>query len=63
MGWHRSRRAAGFSLVEMMIAMVLGLIVVAGLIQVLLANRKSYQLQQGTNILQQNVRFASDRIG
>lgn len=58
-----SRRAAGFSLVEMMIAVVLGLIVVAGLIQVLLANRKSYQLQQGTNILQQNVRFASDRMG
>lgn len=58
-----SRRAAGFSLVEMMIAVVLGLIVVAGLIQVLLANRKSYQMQQGTNILQQNVRFASDRIG
>ncbi|MEI7036921.1 PilW family protein [Fulvimonas yonginensis] len=57
------RRAAGFSLVEMMIAVVLGLIVVAGLIQVLLANRKSYQLQQGANILQQNVRFASDRIG
>jgi prepilin-type N-terminal cleavage/methylation domain-containing protein len=63
MGKSRSRRAAGFSLIEMMIAMVLGLIVVAGLIQVLLANRKSYQLQQGTNILQQNVRFASDRIG
>lgn len=63
---HAARRppaAAGFSLVEMMIAMVLGLIVVAGLIQVLLANRKSYQMQQGTNILQQNVRFASDRIG
>jgi type IV pilus assembly protein PilW len=62
-GTRRSRRAAGFSLVEMMIAVVLGLIVIAGLIQVLLANRKSYQLQQGTNILQQNVRFASDRIG
>ncbi|MCX7514770.1 PilW family protein [Frateuria hangzhouensis] len=59
----RARRSAGFSLVEMMIAIALGLIVVAGLIQVLLANRKSYQLQQGTNILQQNVRFASDRIG
>ena len=64
MGSNRSRRSAGgFSLVEMMIALVLGLIVVAGLIQVLLANRKSYQLQQGTNILQQNMRFASDRIG
>lgn len=57
------RRSAGFSLVEMMIAVVLGLIVVAGLIQVLLANRKSYQLQQGANMQQQNIRFATDRIG
>lgn len=57
------RRAAGFSLVEMMIALVLGLIVVGGLIQVLLANRKSYQLQQSANLQQQDTRFASDRIG
>lgn len=56
------RRTDGFSLVEMMIAMVLGLIVVGGLIQVLLANRKSYQLQQSANLQQQDVRFASDRM-
>lgn len=61
---YRGKRAqAGFSLVEMMIALVLGLIVVAGLIQVLLANKKSFQIQQSNNYLQQNVRFAVDRIG
>lgn len=59
----KTRRSAGFSLIETLIALALGLIVVAGLIQVLLANRKAYQLQQGSNLLQQNVRFAFDRMG
>lgn len=57
------RRQAGLSLIELMIAMVLGAIVVAGLIQVLLANRKGYQLQESNNFMQQSLRFASDRIG
>lgn len=52
----------GFSLVELMIAMLLGVVVVAGLIQVLIANRKAYQLQEGNNYLQQNLRYASDRL-
>lgn len=53
----------GFSLVELMIAVLLGLIVIAGLIQILIANRKAYQIQQGSNYLQQNIRYANDRIG
>lgn len=57
------RRHLGVSLVELMIALLLGAIIVAGLIQVLMANRKGYQLQEGSNTLQQNIRFASDRIG
>lgn len=60
---YRLKRAAGFSLVELMIALVLGLVVVAGLIQVLMANRRSFQIQQSNNYLQQNVRFVVDRIG
>ncbi|TBR39756.1 MULTISPECIES: PilW family protein [Dyella] len=52
----------GFSLVELLIAVALGLIVVAGLINLLISNRKAYQVQQGNNYLQQNLRFASDRI-
>ncbi|HEY4143858.1 PilW family protein [Pinirhizobacter sp.] len=53
----------GFSLVEMMIAVVLGIVVVGGLINLFIANRKGYQLQSGANYLQQNVRVAADRIG
>ncbi|WP_198670264.1 PilW family protein [Dyella sp. C9] len=58
-----SRRQAGMSLIELMVSMVLGLIVVGGLVQVLIANRRAYQIQQGNNFLQQNLRFASDRLG
>lgn len=59
----RAPRQRGFSLIELMVAMVLGLIVVAGLINVLLANRKAFHLQESGNYTQQNMRFASDSIG
>lgn len=58
----RSRRQRGFSLIELMIAMLLGIIVVAGLIQLLISNRTAYRLQEGNNFLQQNLRYATDRI-
>ncbi|HEX7130492.1 MAG TPA: PilW family protein [Rhodanobacteraceae bacterium] len=53
----------GFSLIELMIAVVLGALVVAGLINVLMANRQAYHLQEANNYNQQNMRFAMDRIG
>lgn len=56
-------RRAGFSLIEMMIALLLGALVVAGLINVLMANRQAYHLQEADNYNQQNMRFAMDRIG
>lgn len=61
----RSRRChqAGVSLIELMVSVLLGLMVVAGLIQVLISHRNAYQIQQGNNFLQQNLRFASDRLG
>jgi Tfp pilus assembly protein PilW len=55
-------RQIGVSLIELMVAMLLGAIVVAGLIQILTANRKAYQLQESNNFQQQNLRFATDRI-
>jgi type IV pilus assembly protein PilW len=48
---------SGFSLIELMIAIVLGLVVVGGIIAVLIASRKSYELQQGNNLNQQTLRF------
>lgn len=60
---HLPRKAAGFSMVELMIAVVLGAIVVGGLINLFVANKKAYQVQSGNNFLQENLRVAADRIG
>ena len=59
---NQARRQRGFSLIELMVALVLGLIVVGGLIQVLISNRTAYRLQESSNFLQQNLRYASDRV-
>lgn len=60
---HGHARTRGFSLIELMVSMVLGLLVVAGLINLFVANRKAYQVQSGNNYLQENLRIASDRVG
>lgn len=58
----RPRSSKGFSLVEMMISIVIGLIVVAGLVSVLMANRAAYTIQQGSNFNQESLRFAATRV-
>lgn len=52
----------GFSMVELLVALVIGLIMIAGLIQIFLANRQSYRVMEGANFMQENLRFAVDRI-
>ncbi|UPG88888.1 PilW family protein [Luteibacter aegosomaticola] len=56
------RKQSGFSLVELMIALVIGLIVVGGLVSVLMASRQAFTLQQSNNFNQENIRFASARL-
>jgi type IV pilus assembly protein PilW len=58
----RTSAQAGFTLIEMMIAMVLGLLVVGGMVTLLMANKKAYELQQGNNFNQQSLRFGSSRL-
>jgi len=53
-----NRRQHGLTLVELMIAMVLGLVLVAGAIQLLVSNKQSYRLQDSLSRLQENGRFA-----
>lgn len=55
--------ARGFSLVELAVAVLLGAIVVGGLINLFISNRKAYQVQSGNNFLQENLRIATDRMG
>ena len=51
-------RQRGVSLVELMIALVIGLIIVASVSQVFLSGKRSYGTQAGLGALQENGRFA-----
>ena len=50
--------AKGFTLIELMVAMVLGLIVVGGVISVMLANKRSYRTNEGLAQVQESARTA-----
>lgn len=52
----------GLTLVELMIAMVVSLLLLAGVIQIFLSSKQSYQLQDGLSRLQENGRFAMDVV-
>jgi len=53
-------RMGGFSLVEVMIALVIGTLLLAGLIQIFGASRAAYQTSEGLSRTQENGRFALD---
>ena len=50
----------GFSLIELMIAMVLGLILIGGVVNVFLASSQTYRLQEAMFRVQESGRFALD---
>ncbi len=50
----------GLSLVELMIAVTIGLILMAGVGQIFLSSKTSYNLQNGMGRLQENARYALD---
>jgi len=51
-------RNSGFTLVEMMVSMVLGLVIIGGATGVILANRQSYRTNEGLSQLQESARTA-----
>jgi len=55
-------RAAGFSLVELMIALVLGLLLIGGTITIFTANVRSAELGQAIATMQANARYALDEM-
>ena len=54
----RSIRQSGVTLIELMVAMVIGLLLLSGLVNVLVGSKKSYQWQDELSRLQENGRFA-----
>ncbi len=56
------RHMGGFSIVELMIAMLISLILMAGVIQIFTGTKSTFITQEGTSRLQENARFALGRL-
>lgn len=56
------RSEGGISLVEIMIAMVIGLIIIGAVVQLFAVNRSTYQVDEGLARIQENARFAIEFI-
>lgn len=56
------RMQAGLSLIELMIALVLGLILTLGVTQVFLSTKQTSRLTNGLATVQENIRFAIQRL-
>lgn len=52
----------GFGLVEVLVALVIGLLLLAGIIQIFLGSKQSYRTNDALAIVQENGRFAIDFI-
>jgi len=52
------RRQSGMTLIEIMIAVTISLILLAGIMQIFLSSKQTYRVQDGTSRLQENSRFA-----
>lgn len=59
----RSTRQGGFSLVELLVAMVVASIVLAGALTITLSSREIYEADQGRTDVNQNLRIALDLVG
>lgn len=55
--------SGGFSLVELMIALALGLVLVLGLSSVFISSKQGYRVQESSGRMQESLRFALDIIG
>lgn len=56
------RTLAGFTLIELMVAMLLGLVVIAGVASVFLANQRAYRTSQALGDVQDNTRMAFEMM-
>jgi len=54
------RPSAGFTIVEIMVALVISLILLAGIIQIFVSAKATYNMQDGMSRVQENARFAMD---
>lgn len=52
----------GLTLVELMVAIAVALILLAGVIQLFVSNKKAYRIQEGASVLNENFRYAIGQL-
>lgn len=57
------QKQTGFTLVEIMVAITIGLVMAAGILQVSQANKESNRLQRNMGYVQENIRSAMEILG
>jgi len=60
--YHIHSKQNGLTLIEILVAMVIGLFLLAGVMQIFLGSQQSYRLQENLSRMQENGRFAIDFI-
>lgn len=59
----KQRGSKGFSIVELMVAILIGLIILAGVIQVVISSKTTFLGQEEMSFIQENARYAVDLLG
>jgi type IV pilus assembly protein PilW len=59
----RRRAQAGLSMVELMVAVTVGLILLAGVAQIFINSKAAYKVQGGSGLLHENARYAMNKLG
>ncbi len=54
-----SNRQSGYTLLELLVAMILGLFILAGMIQINLSSKKTYQISSYSSVLQDDLKNAN----
>lgn len=57
------QRQTGLSLVELMVALVVGLLLLGGVIEIFVANKQTYRVADASARIQENARFATEILG
>ncbi len=57
-----TKRQQGITLVELMVSVTVGLVLLSGIISIFVSNKQAYSLQESTNILNENARYALNQV-
>ncbi len=58
----KCKQQSGFTVVELMVALVLGLILLAGILQIYLSTKRTHTITEGLSRLQESTRFSLDMM-